>query len=609
MSAIGTALTLLVAATLALSVGVVNRLHRSERRWRDVATDRLVLGVPWGTLVVLTFVFCVYLFVQDGSTDFSDPVTIPYRAWSYFSPLGIATASFAHASPGHLVGNMAGTAVAAPIAEYAWGHYSGDRGEEPASWWTTPWVRAFVLFPGVVIAVGLITSLFSLGPVIGFSGVVFAFAAFALVHYPITTVVAMLGVQGMLLTIYRALRTPIHTVVAQPSPPSPPSWAGIAIQGHALGFFIGLVLGILLLDRRGRRPDALRLWLAVLLFAFSKGLWQIYWFGQGNTFILFQGPGVVIVTTLALVITLALTASENPLVPRRLERAFARGRESGDRSSESPLARPLELAVRSGEAGAPRLDRIRDLASGGEPTAGTDDDRGFSGLSSVSRRGAAFMAVLAVLSIVAGMAVPVNLLVLEDASATSSAAVEIEDYTVDYAENVENELVSGIGIDAVADDAGLEASGVIVASERRNIWQEVVTKSHLAFTGHETVAVGGPGWRETVHVERTGWEPVGNATVYQVRLWTDGDDPSVAYESNESRADVRIDDRTVTVASSDGTFVLEVQSNETGTVTTPIPDANESTTAGGITFERDVGTIYAVSNGTELAVASEESYN
>jgi len=72
---------------------------------------------------------------------------------------------------------------------------------------------------------------------------------------------------------------------------------------------------------------------------------------------------------------------------------------------------------------------------------------------------------------------------------------------------------------------------VIVASDRREIWLEAVSAQRLAFTSEETVYVGGPGWREAVHVERTGWEPVGNDAVYQVWLWEDGTDRQLAHES------------------------------------------------------------------------------
>ncbi|QFU83778.1 rhomboid family intramembrane serine protease [Natronorubrum aibiense] len=591
-------LALLTVVALLVSLAVVSRLHRSERGWLAVARSRLVMGVPWGSLVVIAFVCSVYLFVQDGLTAFDDPVTIPYRAYSYFYPLGMLTAPFSHASSGHLIGNLSGTLVVAPIAEYAWGHYPNGRDSEAGdSWRADPWVRALILFPLAVVGIGLLTSLFALGPVIGFSGVVFAFAAFALVQYPITTIVGVLGVQSVALILYRALQTPIRVYVAEPRPPSAPSWAGIAIQGHALGFFIGLVLGLALLRSRSRYPNPLRLWAAVLLYGFVQGLWQLYWFGSEDTFILYQGPGVLLVIVLALVITLAAADPRDAVFPRRLERALGRIRPRSD----SPVDRPLEIARAAGEhtaAARPRLERIGDLA------AGTRTE------STIDRRRTASALVLLVLAVLAGMAVPLNFFVLDDSTASSDTAIEIEDYTVQYAEGVENELTAPVQIGPLENAVSIDSSGVIVASERRQLWAESVPTRRLAFTGEESIVVGGPGWRETVHVERTGWEPVGNDTVYQVEIWADGDDRQLAHESNASRADVRIDNRTVTIASDDGTFVLNVESLESGTVeTTPIPDDGASTTAGGLTFEREEETIYASSDGTRIAVASAETYD
>jgi len=147
-------LAVVVTASLVGSIAVVRRVHRPTRRWRDMARERLVYGVPWGSLVVIAFVVAVYLFVQSGIADFDDPVTIPFRTWSYFYPLGLATAAFSHAGPGHLIGNLAGTVVVAPLAEYAWGHYPDDREPNRSdSWRTNPRIRAFVLFPLAVIGV------------------------------------------------------------------------------------------------------------------------------------------------------------------------------------------------------------------------------------------------------------------------------------------------------------------------------------------------------------------------------------------------------------------------------------------------------------------------
>ncbi|ELZ01237.1 rhomboid family intramembrane serine protease [Natrialba asiatica] len=606
----------IVLATLALSVGVVSRLQ-PDRRWRDSLRSRLLFGVPWGTLIVIAVVLAVYLFVQDGLTDPAEPVTVPYRAWSYFSPVGMLTAPFAHASPSHLISNLAGTAAVAPIAEFAWGHYPSDRARtrQDGTWqslWRTPWIRAIVWFPLAVIAVGLVTSLFALGPVIGFSGVVFAFMGFAIVQYPIRTLIAAIGFQGVVLTVWRTLQEPIFRYTATPSPPTAPSWAGIAIQGHALGFFIGLVLGMILLARRDTRPDPLHVWVAVLLVAFSKGLWQIYWYGEGNTYFLLRGPGIVIITVLALVITLALTASDRPILPERLDRWLARRRgtqtasrtphsssSASDSETDARIERTLELAE-TGES-----ERVREVTTGRRR-------RHSQRASALTRRGVAGMIVVLVLAVLAGMAIPVNTSVIAtDGDAPGQSGIDIRGYTIEYDENATNELVSGIGIGAMIDDSSLAGSGVIVSSDRYNLWQEVVTKEYLNATGEETITVGGPGWRETAHVERTGWTPVGNESVYQIWLWEDGAETErqLAHESGSSRAEVILAERTVTVTTDGGEFGLRVESIETGaTASAEIPAENAITEAGGITFERVGDTVFARVDGTEVAVAAAERY-
>ncbi|WP_049925003.1 rhomboid family intramembrane serine protease [Halopiger goleimassiliensis] len=611
-SLVGVALTALALLTVLGSVAVVRRLHDPDRGWYEVASSRLVYGVPWGTFVVMAFVLVVYLFVQDGITAFSDPVSIPFRAWSYFSPLGMAVGSFAHVDAGHLIGNLAGTLVVAPIAEFVWGHYpDGRNGEATGSSsaaastarWHTPWVRAVVVFPAVVVAIGLVTSLFSLGPVIGFSGVVYAFAGFAIVRYPIGTLVASTLVQSAVLTLYRTLETPILYYVAEPSPPTAPSWANVAIQGHALGFLVGLVLGIVLLQRRGEQGNPVRLWVAIALFAFYKGLWQIYWFGEGNAFYLLRGPGIVVVLVLAVVITVAITASTRPLRSRD-DVSDPETPASAD-VIRSAVVRPLELAQGAyrDDASAPRFERVRALTTGTRRSLAKP-------LSPKTCRGAAFTAVVVVLAIVAGMAIPTNLFVLSDPAAAGETSVDVADYTVEYGEGVENQLVSGIGIEAITDNAGLEAYGVIVSSEERNMWWEVVSADYLEYAGQASIVVGGPGWRETVHAERRGWTPVGNGTVYQIHLWADGEAPQLAYESGGEYADVRIDDRSVALVPHEGEFVIGVGSrdDEEPFETAPIPEANASVEIDGITFERDDARIYASVDGTEVAVAEQETY-
>lgn len=561
MAPIQGVLALLVLASLLLSAVVLARLH-AGRRWGDVLRERFVLGVPWGTVLVLAGVLAVYLFVQDGWNDFQNPVSLPFRAWSYYYPLGILTSSFTHADDGHLLNNLFSAALLAPLAEYAWGHYpTGRDGHETTSWWTTPWIRAVVVFPLGIVVVGVMTAAFGLGPVIGFSGVVFAMAGFAIVRYPISTIVAVLGGQTALWTIYRAIWSPVFEYTARSSPPSAPSWATTAIQGHAIGFLVGFCCCLILCRNRSYRPDPLRLWLAVVLFGFAQGLWAIYWFGGQNTYLLFRGPGVLVVLVLALVVTLAVADDAPPI--------------GGD------------LAIRVDWPANETVERVR--------------------ASVPPRHTVAVAAVVLVLVAITVPAIPVNLFVADDASA-GDGSVAVEDYTVYYAENVENELVSFVDVSLFGQDTQLEASGVIVTSEQRSIWSEAVSAQQLAHTGYETIHVGGPGWREAVSVSREGWTPVENDTVYRVELWTDGEDPRLAYESASSRADVRIDGRNVTLLPAGGGFSFAVESN--GSVqTVPIPEDGESATVDDLTFERDGDVVYAKTNDTELVVATRETYD
>ncbi|MCL9812965.1 rhomboid family intramembrane serine protease [Natranaeroarchaeum aerophilus] len=500
-----------------LAFAAVVYLDRPNGRWGRQARSRLLLGIPWGTLVSVLFVLSVYLFLQDGLSNWSDPLVIPYRSWSYFYPTGWLASGFAHASPGHIIGNLTSAIVLASIAEYAWGHFPADRGSQSfASWRTNPWIRAFAVFPAVVLLVGLATSLFALGPVIGFSGVVFAFAGFAIVHYPIVTIVGIL-VSRVVATVLQGLLDPITVAATSASAPSAPSWASIAIQGHALGFLLGIVLGLFVLSRRDRRPNAARLLGATLIFGVVQGLHLVYWFRGGGEYVLFRGPGVTLVVILALFVTLAVTASE---------RRFVR---------------------------------------------------------STTRRGVALTLVILAVAALAGPAIIPNLAVVEHAD-LGEDAVTVEDYQITYDEEVRNEMVYVGEVELFGESTAVNTSGVIVTSEDREIWMTHTSKQGLEFRGSTEVKVGGPGWSETVPVERTGWTPTGNESVYQVSV---GEDERSVFASEEKRASPRIDGRSVSVVPEDGEFVLAVAEGGDELDRTQLPAENETVAAGGVTFERD----------------------
>ena len=531
-------LQLAVVTTIAASLGIVWWLARPNGRWGRTLRERFVLGVPWGTLVSIALVLCVYLFVQDGITNWYRPLRLPFSSWSYLYPLGWATAPFAHANAGHLIGNLTTTVVLAPLAEYIWGHYPRDRGEQTfSSWRANPWIRAFVLFPLGVIVVGLFTSLFAWGPVIGFSGVVFAFAGFTLVRYPLITVVA-LSVRSAARVIYNALSNPVVVESASTSF-SYPSWYGIAVQGHALGLFLGLIAGALLLYRRGERPDPLRLWIGAFLVGTSMSLWAIWWYRGPGTFVLYRGLGVMLVSVLALLVTVSLVSSDRSLW--------------GD----------------------------------------------------LTRRQAAVLVLIAPLVTMGLVAIPLNLTTVEGAE-LPDAAVSVGDYTVFYDEGVENRMVSIVEAEVFGETTQVNTSGVIVISESRQIWTTHVSKNRLEANGRATVDLGGVGWRDSVRVERAGWEPVGNESVYQVWLRHDGQ-WTHAFASESRQASPVIDGREVHLAAEDGKFAIEVRENETADRVF-LPEVNETVSAGGIEFTREADEIVAEYGETRVVVAERETY-
>jgi membrane associated rhomboid family serine protease len=541
---------LAVVLALLVAAAAVVFLDRSTDRWARHLRTRFLAGVPWGTLVSAGGVLAVYLFVQGGWHHWFSPVTIPYRAWSYFYPLGMATAAFSHSGSGHLVGNLVGTLALAPLAEYAWGHYPRRRGAQTfASPLTDPYVRAFVAFPAAVVAVGMFTSAFALGPVIGFSGVVFAFAGVALVHYPVATVVA-LTVGNALRTLYGALRQPVLSASASPTY-STPWWADVAVQGHAIGLLAGVLLGVWLARARGSdRPSASRVFAGVALFGVAQSLWAVYWYRGGETYVLYRALGLTLVVLFATLVATTVAASARPLIP-------------------TPEAPGSLRAVPRWQVGATLL--------------------------------------LFCTAALAGPAVPVNLTTAADGDlAAPDAQVTVRGYEVTYAEDVQNGMVSVIDVEAFGESTRVNTSGVIVRNRERGIWLTAVSEGRLDFTGTTQVRLGGLGWRDSVRVERTGWDAIGGDTVYRVRLGHAGRNVT-AYTSPPARAEPVIAGRNVSVEATRDAFRLNVSVGNRST-THPLPAVNQTVTAGGLEFTNVDGKIFAIDGGTQVRVAKRETY-
>jgi len=303
----------LVGGILA-SLAIVRALSPAEWRWSGRLRRRFVLGVPWGTLLTILGVLSVYWFVQGGWDHPKRPMTIPFYSWSYFYPLGNIVSPFAHQGMGHLTGNLQGTLVYAPVVEYVVGHYPRERGSETfSSWRTNPYVRVLAVPVGALVF-GLFTGLFTAGPVIGFSGVVFAFAGFALVSRPLLAVFALVS-ERVVSVVYSGLKNP--TLIREPSPGLfSPWWADVAVQGHALGVLAGAGLAVLLLRSREERPKAMYLWLAAVIFGIRQSLWAIYRPRGDSEFVLYRAVGVGLVFLFAAVLASAVWASDRPISAR-----------------------------------------------------------------------------------------------------------------------------------------------------------------------------------------------------------------------------------------------------------------------------------------------------
>ena len=264
-------------------------LHEAVSRMRA----RFVAGLPLGTLVIIAVNIVFFLFAQRAYTG--DVLTVPYLSWSYTYPTGFLTGPIGHANLSHILGNLTAAVVFAPVVEYTVGH-KVDLSGEPSR---RPLLRALVGVPLLWYGVGVFLSLFSWGPSIGFSGVVYFFFGFVIVFYPVVSV-GLIVVIDAFRTLFNALRSPVTT-----SSPGEafftPSWANIALDGHVLGLLVGAGVAILLARRRGRRIDGYRVGAAVFVIGLAQGLYAV-WTLDGSTYVLYRAAGVAFVGFLAVLL-------------------------------------------------------------------------------------------------------------------------------------------------------------------------------------------------------------------------------------------------------------------------------------------------------------------
>ncbi|MFO8115641.1 MAG: rhomboid family intramembrane serine protease [Halorubrum sp.] len=589
------------AVLVAAALAVVYKTDRPRGAWTRALRSRFLLGVPWGTLVAVAGVVGVYLFVQSGLENPNRPVVIPFRSWSYLYPEGLLWSSFAHASRGHITGNLLSALVAGALAEYAYGHFPGgrdvdDRTGTPRaalpsaaslrrlrsdglsavdaslrlpsvadrrSLGRSPYVRAFVVVPGAMVAFGLVASLFALGPVIGFSGVVFALWGFALVFYPVGTIAALTGAT-LVNVAYESLRNPVVTAEASGSY-GPPGWANVAIQGHALGLVAGVLAAVWLVRRRreagatdggdGTSPTtALAAFGAVLLFGASRRLWAVYWYLGNERYELYRALGFGLLAVLAAIVALAVAGRDEPLRPA--------------------------VAV-------PEPETVRGAVRSATPAA------------------VGLLLLASALAVVAGPGVVPNLVAVDDGDLPGDP-IEIEGYQVTYAEDVEDQVVSVVDVEAFGRSTSVNTSGVIVKNADREIWTTAVSRGSLAFWGYRAVDVGGTGWRETVWVQRVGWVAANGDPTYRVDA-VRNEARSTLFTSEPARAEPRIDGRNVTVAAVEGGFELRV-AHDGETERAALPATNGTVTLQGVAFVREEDAVFAERGETRVRVATREIY-
>jgi membrane associated rhomboid family serine protease len=534
-----------VLVSVLLSLGVTLRFERPRGRWGHALRRRFVLGIPWGTLLTVAGVAAFYLVVQAGYEHPRKPLMIPFVSWSYFYPFGVLTSPFAHSGLNHVTSNLVGTLTFMPVAEYAWGHFPQSRGSQSfARLRDNPFVRILAV-PAAAVGVGLLSGVFSFGPTIGFSGVVFAIAGFALASYPITSILVFLGARIVDLVI-RATTDPFSVSRASEVFVTP-GWANIAIQGHLYGFLLGLALGGYLAVRRDRLPGPGRLWFATLLFAVLQGLWQLYTPISGGRFVLYRAVGVAVIFLLA-----ALTVGGMG--------------GYGDRMFLSRLDLPLTDRSLTADL------RTRELA------------------------GIVFGALLVALSLTA---VWTGLFVLDDGV---DGEISVDGYEVTYAEGITDQYTSTFAVGPFG-GGKVNTSGVIVTSESREIFYTFAGKRELAARGSVTLALGSPGRYERVVANRTAWNPVGNDSVYKVYLSHD-ERRRLAFTSNPSTVQPRIAGRRIVLEPAEQRFGLAVVSRNETLGRTEVPTVGNNVTAGGLAFNRTKsGSLFAFTNDTRVRIA------
>jgi hypothetical protein len=318
-----------------------------------------------------------------------------------------------------------------------------------------------------------------------------------------------------------------------------------------------------------------------------------------------------------MLVTVAVAGSDRAL-PRPLSalpRAPTRRRLAGGWLALVALGFGLGLAgVATGEVDAPLLPAAGLLVVLGALLAlpalpSLVPDRWFSG--PVTRREAAIACLCALTLLVALPSLPLGLVAVGDGAVPGSGGVAVGDYTVTYEEDAPSGQDSLLDLE---DDEASDArqSGVIVVSDERELWSVAVSQEVLEHEGRETVEVGGVGWRESIHVDRTGWEVLGSEPAYVVDLEHDGE-TTRSFGSEPARVNAQLDGHAIDVVPADEGFLLRVSDDGSTVGEAPIPDVGETATVGEVEFstaEVDGNVrVFATTGGSEVQIAQRETYD
>lgn len=550
------------------------------RHLREAASGRLLYGLPLGTLVAAGFLLAVYLFLQDGLGHWDDPVVFPFVSWSYGYPAGMVSAAFTHSSPSHIISNLSGLVAFGVIVEYAWGH-SRDPGGDEGVW---PWMRALVVFPAILLGGGLITGLVSLGPGLGFSGAVYALFGAAVVTFPGPSLLAVLAT-SVLSTAVSVIQEPLVEGTVEPAPPAPPDWAGIGFHAHAVGFVLGVLFGLWLLNRDLPRPSVASVTAATFVVGLVQSLWLIVLTPAQSTFLRYDGVGFALLVVVAGVVGIAAGGSSDRLSPIFGQRRWIPTRRQlgvawtflvvlgggavvvlGVTAATVP-AGTLLLFVGAGVVVAllPVL-----LVFG--PTEG-----------GISRRHLAAVVLAMGLVVIAVPGIYSGGATVADANLEDRTTLAVEDYQLVYGTNLTVErgnLFDGPG--ERMNTTGTAA--VAVASERRHMWTLGVRSERLAVEPTDTVVVGDVGWREEVSITRSAWDVVGNETVYAVDLATD-DQCVRSFKSPQATAGHTLAEYRFAVVPTPDGFAVQVKETSGRSVgRVAVPPVNQSTTVNALTI-------------------------